>query len=102
VVFFVFTLLRSRPMARQQARNTNCLSNLKAQGIATQFYLNSNKEHFPLRAATAAPGGGGVKNALEPTRTILKQDHRPLEIFACPNDTEELRVYELGEELSTP
>jgi prepilin-type N-terminal cleavage/methylation domain-containing protein len=94
-------LLPSLAGARRQARNTQCLSNLKAQGIATQFYLNNNREMFPYRDSTSAPGGAGVWSAFKPTRTILKEDRRPLEIFACPEDAWDGRVYEVGEETGT-
>lgn len=102
IALLMAILLPSLAAARQQARNTNCLSNLKAQGLATQFYLNNSKEMFPVRTATSATGGGSVYGAFEPTRTILKEDRRPLEVFACPNDTDEIRVYEVGEETTPP
>ncbi len=94
-------LLPSLAQARQQARSTVCTSNLKSMSLSTQFYLNNNREMFPVRTATSATGGGNVFSAFEPTRTILKEDHRPLEVAACPNDAEPLRVYAVGEEKST-
>lgn len=94
-------LLPSLAAARRQARNTVCLTNLKSQGMATQIYLNNNKEYFPYRDATSAPGGSGVWSAFKPTRTILREDRRTLEIFACPDDAWEGRVYEVGEDNGT-
>jgi len=91
-------ILPSLSQARQQARNTVCLSNLKSMGMGTQLYLNNNQDYFPVRSATSATGGGSVFGAFEPTRTILKDDHRPLEVAACPNDGEPLRVYPVGDD----
>lgn len=96
ITLLLAILLPSLSSARQQARNANCLYNLKGQGIATQFYLTSNREYFPYRDSTSSPGGGSVWAAFKPTRTILKEDRRALEIFACPADAWEGRIYELG------
>ena len=91
-------LLPSLSAARANARNTNCLSNLKAQGLMTQFYLNNNKEQFPVRSATSSTGGGSLYGAYEPTRIIIKEDRRPLEIFGCPSDAWDGRMIEVGVE----
>jgi len=95
-------LLPSLSAARAAARNTQCLSNLKAQALSIQFYLNNNKDQFPVRSATSATGGGSVYGAYEPTRIIIKEDRRPLEIFACPDDAWEGRIYEVGIESDPP
>src|SRR5689334_4943772 len=78
IVLLMAILLPSLSAARRQGRNTSCLSNLKAQGIMTQFYLNNNHEYFPYRDSTSNPGGGNVWNGFKATRTILKEDRRPL------------------------
>lgn len=90
-------VLPSLSAARQQARNTVCLSNLKSIALGTQFYLNNSKEYFPVRTATSSTGGGSVFGAFEPTRTILKEDRRPLEVMSCPNDSDAVRDYPVGD-----
>lgn len=94
-------LLPSLAKARDQARVPVCLSNLKSMSLATQLYLNNNKEQFPVRSATTSTGGGSVFGAFEPMRTIIKSDRRPLEIFACPTDADPVRQYLLGDDVGT-
>ncbi len=97
IALLVSILLPSLASARNQARNTVCTSNLKSMALATQLYLNNNHEYFPVRSATAATGATGVYTAFEPTRIILKEDKRPLEVAACPNDSDESRLYPVGD-----
>jgi prepilin-type N-terminal cleavage/methylation domain-containing protein len=94
-------LLPSLTQARMQARNTVCLSNLKSMALSTQLYLNSSQEMFPVRTATSSTGGGSVFGAFEPTRTILKEDRRPFEVAACPNDGDPVRQYPVGDDKGT-
>ncbi len=101
IALLMAVVLPSLAAARQQARNTVCLSNLKSIGLATQIYLNNSKEVFPIRAATSSTGGGSVFGAFEPTRTILKEDRRPLDVLTCPNDADAVRDYPVGDELGT-
>jgi len=101
IALLIAILLPSLAKARDQARVPVCLSNLKSMGLATQIYLNNNKEQYPVRSASSATGGGSVFGAFEPMRTIIKSDRRPLEIFACPTDADPVRVYPLGDDIGT-
>lgn len=97
IALLVSILLPSLAAARNQARNTVCVSNLKSMALSTQMYLNNNHEMFPVRTASAQTGGGSVFAAFEPTRTILGEDRRPLEVASCPNDADPSRLYPVGE-----
>src|SRR5690606_2966819 len=76
IALLIAILLPSLAAARNQAKNTACLANLRSMGLATQIYLNNYKEHFPVRTATSSTGGGSVFGAFEPTRLIIKTDRR--------------------------
>lgn len=57
----VSILLPSLSKARQMAVRTNCLSNLRQFGTATQMYINDNKQSMPFCNWDA--GTGGYANA---------------------------------------
>jgi len=42
-----------------------------------------------------------VFGAFEPTRIILGEDRRPLEVAACPNDGDPSRMYPVGDKTGT-
>jgi prepilin-type N-terminal cleavage/methylation domain-containing protein/prepilin-type processing-associated H-X9-DG protein len=101
IALLISILLPSLAQARNAARNTHCMSNLKSMALSTQFYLNNNREMFPVRSATSGTGGGSVFGAFEPTRIILTEDKRPFEVAACPNDGDPSRLYSVGEKTGT-
>lgn len=101
IALLISILLPSLAQARQAGRNTMCMSNLKSMALSTQFYLNNNHEMFPVRSSTSGTGGGSVFGAFEPTRIILSEDKRPIEVASCPNDGEPLRLYPAGERTGT-
>ena len=49
-------LLPALSKAREKARQSNCLSNVKQIGLATLMYINDNDEMFPVTALNARQG----------------------------------------------
>jgi prepilin-type N-terminal cleavage/methylation domain-containing protein/prepilin-type processing-associated H-X9-DG protein len=81
--------------AREKARQTSCLSNLKQIGLATQMYLQDNDERLFFYASTASPSRshtGAVMpdaNSVNPVRwwNALMPYMRNGQILVCPSDS---------------
>lgn len=71
--------------ARQKARDTSCLSNMKQIGLGVQQYVQDYDGTFPIFYAynsipsAGAPGHKGIELELQPYT-------KSLQIFKCPND----------------
>ncbi|MBC8139140.1 MAG: DUF1559 domain-containing protein [Fibrella sp.] len=71
--------------AREKARETTCVSNLKQIGLATRMYVQDYDETFPIFHAynsaipPGQPGHKGVEAELEPYA-------KSRDLFRCPND----------------
>jgi prepilin-type N-terminal cleavage/methylation domain-containing protein/prepilin-type processing-associated H-X9-DG protein len=58
IALLISILLPSLSAARQQARGTVCMSNLKRLGVSTALYLTENSQRFfPVRLKSATPEG---------------------------------------------
>ena len=96
IALLVGILLPALGAARESARSLKCLSNARSMALAAQLYLNANKDTFPVRN-NSATGGGSNFNAFLPSRTILAAVERPVEVMACPEDKEQVRLYVVGD-----
>jgi len=71
--------------ARQKARDTSCLSNMKQIGLGVQQYVQDYDGTFPIFYAynsspsAGSPGHKGIELELQPYT-------KSLQIFKCPND----------------
>ena len=71
--------------ARQKARDTNCLSNMKQIGLGVLQYVQDYDETWPIfyaynsSPASGNPGHKGIELELQPYT-------KSLQIFKCPND----------------
>ena len=80
-------LLPALNAAREKARTTQCVNNIKQIGNALHMYLNDNKEYFPPRSNLAT-----VEIALkdytlvDPDKYYYERDYFKRKIWACPND----------------
>jgi prepilin-type N-terminal cleavage/methylation domain-containing protein/prepilin-type processing-associated H-X9-DG protein len=73
-------LLPALTTAREKARRTSCLNNLKQLGIAIRLYSGDNNEKFP-----SAPGGTGTTLA---SYGLLTNDfQKSYRLWLCPSDT---------------
>jgi prepilin-type N-terminal cleavage/methylation domain-containing protein len=96
IALLIGILLPSLGAARESARSLKCLTNSRSMGLAAQLYLDANRGTFPVRNNSAI-GGGSNFNAFLPSRTILATDERPVEVLACPQDRNEVRLYVVGD-----
>lgn len=64
IAVLIGILLPSLNRAREQARSTYCLANLRQLGIGMQLYRQYNKDYYPPRWATYGVGGGIVAESV--------------------------------------
>ncbi len=72
--------------AKDSARKTQCLSNLKQIGLAMMLYTNDADGVFPLWATQVSPINGGTSTSLPPDLQ-LKPYTKTDGIWKCPTDT---------------
>ncbi len=65
--------------ARENARRSNCQSNLKQMGVGIMQYTQDYNECFPMGVTVNAPPGQTVNDLVQP---YLKNER----IFICPSD----------------
>ncbi len=66
IALLISMLLPALKGAREQAKQTVCLSNMKNMGLAVQMYVQSNRDAFPLSRDHGGFQDGGWINTLEP------------------------------------
>ncbi len=68
-------LLPALARAKEKARQTYCLNNMRQLGLATVLYADDHKGNFPPRTD------------VNRWPTLLKSGYQSLEVLRCPNDT---------------
>ncbi len=66
--------------ARESARRTQCMSNVKQIGMGLIMYANENNEMFPASTVTATP-------AMESLNLLFDTYVSDNRVFNCPSDT---------------
>jgi len=80
-------LLPALAKAREKARQSNCISNLKQIGLAAFMYCDDNKEIYPncTTYVNAATIGIGLSPQVEEWYTLLRPYITDTKIMACPS-----------------
>jgi prepilin-type N-terminal cleavage/methylation domain-containing protein len=68
--------------AREKARQTSCMSNLKQQGVATLMYVQDYDEMFPFTRVPASPGC--CATPMYP-RDVLEPYVKNWNVWTCPS-----------------
>jgi prepilin-type N-terminal cleavage/methylation domain-containing protein/prepilin-type processing-associated H-X9-DG protein len=75
--------------AREKARQTSCLSNLKQQGLATVMYVQDYDETFPLAIYLSSQASG---TCAEISYDAISPYQKNADIQKCPSDATPLNV----------
>jgi len=79
--------------AREKARQTSCLSNVKELMLAVQMYVQDYDEMLPHGCSYwFAPGGGGAASKVDPAMwcTLLQPYIKNEQILVCPSNKQVL------------
>ncbi|HEY3411748.1 MAG TPA: DUF1559 domain-containing protein [Armatimonadota bacterium] len=82
--------------ARESAKKTTCISNMKQFGIAFQAYYTDNDEHFPLQGGTQKWGDrlGWSENVYPGIKSF--------DVYRCPSDPKSNVSYTMNAACSVP
>lgn len=97
-------LLPALAKAKEKARTTQCLSNMKQLQLCWHMYIDDNNDLLPLNGATSTPGpgGNGLPNSWiqggaqsDPAvpwipNGVLYPYNKSVAIYACPANTRQL------------
>lgn len=87
--------------ARENARRSSCMSNLKQMGIALMMYVQDNDEGFPLAIVRKATRGAGVtpppgkewSNGYWYWPQSINAYHKSTGVFLCPSASKTAYAY---------
>jgi prepilin-type N-terminal cleavage/methylation domain-containing protein/prepilin-type processing-associated H-X9-DG protein len=97
-------LLPALARAKEKARTTQCINNMKQLQLCWHMYINDNNDQLPLNGAqaTAGPGGNGLPNSLiqgggqsDPAlpwiaNGVLYPYNKSVTIYACPANKKQI------------
>jgi prepilin-type processing-associated H-X9-DG protein len=85
-------LLPTFGRAKETARATACLSNLRQVGVALQLYVDSNNQRLPVMRDKLAVSGTNqpATNALASPDKVLVGELGTTNVLRCPSDRDEL------------
>lgn len=71
--------------AKEAAKQSTCMSNLRQVGMGTMLYSNDEEDRFPTWAARVTPINGGNSDYIPPDMQIMPYT-RSEGIWLCPSD----------------
>ncbi len=75
-------LLPALSAARERARASNCIGNMKQQGLALDMYCNDNHDYIPSNSRTEE--GGYLKYRIHSKLYVYLEN---ADVFLCPSQT---------------
>jgi prepilin-type N-terminal cleavage/methylation domain-containing protein/prepilin-type processing-associated H-X9-DG protein len=94
IALLISILIPSLGVAKQYANRSACAANVRGLVQLEILYSQSWDGYVPARPNTGV--GAAVYSAFWASRALLNFDSRSLKFFACPNDTDSIRLYPLG------
>ena len=83
-------LLPALSRAKESARSTACLNNLRQVGLALQLYVQDNENRMPVMG-NAVAGTNSIATNLLPTMDLALTNHLgSLTVLHCPSDDQQL------------
>lgn len=79
-------LLPTLGRAKEAARSTACLSNLRQIGVALQLYVQANNGRLPVMRDKMMGTNQPATNTLPSVEVTLKGDLGNLQVLRCPSD----------------
>jgi prepilin-type N-terminal cleavage/methylation domain-containing protein/prepilin-type processing-associated H-X9-DG protein len=70
--------------AREKARETSCLSNLRQISTATTLYIQDNDETFPINMYMGADAGGNP--CVHISQVAIAPGLKNMDVYRCPSD----------------
>ena len=91
-------LLPALNKAREKARASQCIGNIKQIGIAVHMYISDHNEYFPPRAPLETIESQVIDYThCDPSVYRLSRRYSDRKIWACPNDTFRINKCAQGE-----
>jgi prepilin-type N-terminal cleavage/methylation domain-containing protein/prepilin-type processing-associated H-X9-DG protein len=79
-------LLPTLGRAKEAARGTACLSNLRQVGLALQMYVQENNSRLPVMRDRLVSGNPSGTNALPSVEVVLRAELGNTNVLRCPSD----------------
>lgn len=83
-------LLPAVSRAKESARATACLSNLRQVGIALQLYVQDNNNHLPVMRDAPMDTNAPPTNALPRPDIVLSNALGSVKVLRCPSDRQQI------------
>jgi prepilin-type N-terminal cleavage/methylation domain-containing protein/prepilin-type processing-associated H-X9-DG protein len=90
IVILAGLLLPVLGRAKEAARGTACLSNLRQVGLSLQMYVQENGGRLPVMRDRLAGGNPPGTNALPGVEVVLRAELGNTNVLRCPSDRSQI------------